>query len=309
MSVTPAWAAVAGVAGAVGAGVYIAAVADRAVGATVAGERGRAGRALGGPFRAAALWLVQGRATTERPDARAWALAPALYLGLAAVAVSVVPLTRNVTAVDVDAGLVLFGAAQALAVIPVFPNGWSSNSMLPLIGAFRFIAEALSYEMPNLLALLSVSVPASSLALGDIVTSQHHLWNVVRIPLGLPLFLFAGAGLAFWGPVDLPDGADLGGGTQAETSGAHLLAWTTGRLAMLFAISAMGAAAFLGGWLGPVLPGAAWMIVKTVALLVVLVSSRHLVARVRPERYVVISWAVLIPLALVNVIVAAAVSL
>lgn len=302
------WAAVLGVGVAVAVGAYVTAVADRAVAAVIA-HNPVGWDALAGPARTVALGVIQSRTTTERPDGPAWALAPALYLSLAAAGLAVVPLSERLVAADVEGGLVLFGAVQALAVIPVFLNGWSSNSMLPLIGAYRFIAQALSYEMPNLLALLSVSVPASSLALDDIVASQQGLWNVVRIPLGLPLFLFAAAGLAFWGPVNLPDGADLAGGTQAETSGVHLLAWQLGRAAMLVATAAMGAAAFLGGWLGPGLPGWAWMAAKTLALLVVLVASRHLAGRVRPERYVVISWAVLIPLALVNVLIAAAVAL
>ena len=302
------WGAVLAVGLAVLVGTYVTAVTDRCVAVLVSRDE-MSLKVLSEPFRSIALGVAQGRTTTERPDGPAWALAPALYLGLAATALAVVPLSSTLVAVDVQGGLVLFGALQALAVIPVFLNGWSPNSMMPLIGAFRFIAQALSYEMPNLLALLSVSVPASSLALGDIVTSQQNVWNVVRIPLGLPLFLFAAAGLAFWGPLNLPDGADLAGGTQAETSGVHLLAWRAGRATVLVATAGMGAAAFLGGWLGPWLPGPVWMVLKTLVLLVLLVASRHVAARVRIERYVVISWAVLIPLALLNVVIAAAVSL
>lgn len=302
------WAAVLGVGVAVVVGAYLVAIADRAVGTAVARQR-MGWDVLAGPVRSAALGLVQSRTTTERPDAGAWALAPAMYLGLGAAALAVVPLSETVVAVDVESGLVLFGALQALSVIPVFLNGWSSNSMLPLIGGFRFIAQMLSFEMPNLLALLSVSVPASSLAIGDIVASQQGLWNVVRMPLGLPLFLFAAAGVSFWGPANLPDGADLAGGTQAETSGLHGLVWHAGRAAMLVATAAMAAAAFLGGWLGPGLPGWAWMVAKTLGLLVLLVGTRHVAARVRPERYVVISWVVLIPLALLNVLIAAVVAL
>lgn len=301
--------AVPAVGAAVAAGAYVTAVTDRAVAGIVAGDGPRWSSAVVGPLRSAALLAVQSRTTTERPDARAWALAPALYLGLAAAALAVVPLGPRWAAVDAAEGLVLFAAALALVVVPVFLNGWSSNSIFPLVGAFRFIAQSLSFEMPSLLALLSVSVPASSLRVTDIVASQQQLWNVVRIPLGLPLFLFAAAGLAFWGPVNLPDGADLVGGSQSETSGTHLLAWRVGRAAMLVATAAMAAAAFLGGWLGPVLPGWAWMTGKTLVLLVVLVASGHVAARVRPERYVVVSWVLLIPLALVNVIIAAAVSL
>jgi NADH-quinone oxidoreductase subunit H len=75
---------------------------------------------------------------------------------------------------------------------------------------------------------------------------------------------------------------------------------------MLVAVAAMGASGFLGGWFGPVLPGPLWVVLKTLVLLAVIVAVGHLVARIRIERFVVLSWAVLIPLALLNVFVAGA---
>ena len=43
------------------------------------------------------------------------------------------------------------------------------------------------------------------------------------------------------------------------------------------------------------------MTLKTLVLVAVMVTGGHLVARVRLERFVVVSWTVLIPLALVDV--------
>jgi NADH-quinone oxidoreductase subunit H len=290
-------------------GVYVTAIMDSAVGQAVAGTRSRFREVLAGPARSAAALMLTSRAGTERPDAAAWALAPALYLGLAAVALAVIPLSPSAVVADVGVGMVVFGAAQALVVIPVFLHGWSSNSAFPLIGGFRFIAQALSFEMPNLLALLAVTVPAQSLSVREVVMNQQGLWNIVRMPPGLPLFLVAALGLSFWGPLNLPDGPDLAGGSTAETSGSQLLVWRMARAAMLVATAAMGAAAFLGGWLGPWLPAPVWMVLKTFALLALLIGVGHLSARVRPERFVVISWAVLIPIALANVLLAAGVAL
>ncbi|MBI4259248.1 MAG: NADH-quinone oxidoreductase subunit H [Actinobacteria bacterium] len=283
-----------------GAGVYAVAVLDTVVRTTVSGGRLGSG-VLVLPIRRAALLLLQERTVTERPDARAWALAPAMLLGLAAAGIVVVPLDAGLAVADVSAGIVLFGAAMALVMVAVFLHGWSANSALPLVGGYRFVAQALSYEMPLALVLIAVALPAESLGVGDIVSSQEGLWNVVRQPLGLPLYLVAAMGLAFWGPLALPDGADLAGGTSAEASGAHLLVWRVARASVLVTVSAMGAACFLGGWQGPWLPGWAWTSIKTLALLVVLVSAGHLLPRIRPERFVVVAWAVLIPLALVDV--------
>lgn len=282
-------------------GVYVAAVIDRVVAGRIAGEALRPAPTLMAPLRESALLLFQQRSTTERPDAAAWALAPALLGALAAAALVVIPLGPSLALPDIDSGIVYFGAAMAMVMIAVFLNGWSANSMFPLIGGYRFIAQALSYEMPLALVLIAAALPAESLSVADIVRSQEPLWNVVRQPLGFPLYLVAALGLAFWGPLDLPDALDLAGGTAAELSGIALLLWRAAQLAVLVAVAAMGAAAFLGGWLGPWLPGPVWMVLKTAVVITLLVGARHVFARVRLERFVVISWAVLIPLALVDV--------
>ena len=289
-----------GVGVAVAIGAYAVAVLDRLAARAVAHRPLRVGATLAAPARDAALLLLQQRTSTERPDAAAWALAPALLAALAAAALAAVPLGPTLV-LPIDAGIVYFGAAMAMVMVAVYLHGWAANSAFPLVGAYRFVAEALSYEMPLALVLIAAALPAESLSVNAIVESQAGVWNVVRQPLGLPLYLVAGLGLAFWGPLNFPDSPDVAGGTAAEASGAQLLLWRAARAAVLVAVAAMGAAAFLGGWQGPWLPGAAWMTLKTLALLAALVTSGHVFARVRIERFVVVAWTVLIPLALVDV--------
>ena len=280
-------------------GTYAVAVLERLVQRVVAGEAIGWRAAAAEPVYRAALLLMQARTRTEHPDAALWALAPALLGGLAAAGMLVVPLAP--VALDIDAGIVLFGAAVALVMVAVYLHGWAPNAVFPLIGGYRFVAQALSYEMPLVLVLIAAALPAESLSVSAIVRSQEEIWNIVRQPLGLPLYLIAGLGLAFRGPLALPDGDDLAGGTAAEVSGTALLIWQIVRASVLVAVAAMGAAVFLGGWQGPWLPGPVWVVLKTLALLVVLVGAGEVVARVRIERFVVVSWAVLIPLALVDV--------
>lgn len=295
------WAAVLAVAVALGAGTYLVAALDHAWARLVAGDRPVLRPALVLPVSRAARLALRGRTTTERPDRPAWALGAAGFGALAAVALTVVPLSSTAAIADVRDGIVLFGAAMALVMVAVFLHGWSPNSVLPLVGGYRFVAQALSYEMPLVLVLIATALPAESLAVGDIVESQRSVWNVLRQPLGLPLFLIAGAGLAFWGPLATADGTDLAGGTRAESAASALLGWQVARAAMLVAVAAMAAAAFLGGWWGPLLPGPVWVVLKTLAVLTVLVASAHVLARLRLEGFVVVAWSVLIPLALVDV--------
>lgn len=287
-------------------GTYVVGVLDQLIGAITSGMPVRWQTTLAAPVRQTALLLVQQRRLTERYDGPGWALAPALFIGLAATALALVPLDAGAVVADPATGFVIFSAAIAFVMVAVYLHGWSPNSAFPLQGAYRYAAQALSFQIPFLLAMLATAIPAQSLSIVDIVTAQAPIWNVVRTPLGLPIYLVAGVGVSFWGPLNLPDAADLGQGTSLEDAGVVRALWQVARAAMLVSVAAMGAAGFLGGWWGPWLPGPVWVALKTVFLLLVLIASGHLLARVRIERFVVFCWVVLIPLALVNIFLAGA---
>ena len=283
-------------------GAYAAAVLHHVIAALLAGRSPSS--AWLEPLRLAALRLRQEVVPTERPDVLLWVLAPAAYAAVAALALTVVPLSEDVAIADVRAGIVLFGAAEALAIVAIFLHGWSPNSQLPLIGGYRFVAVALSYELVSMFVLIAVALPAESLQVSAIVHAQSETWNVVRQPLGLPLWILVTWGVTFMGPLGLPDGDDLAGGTSLEASGRPLLLWHVARGGMLTAMCGMGAAAFLGGWYGPLLPGWAWIGIKTLAVMAVVIGLAQVFARVPAERAVALLWTFGLPLAFADLLVA-----
>src|SRR3546814_621636 len=99
-----------------GVGAWLAAALDRAALKLMAG-RPLAAATIAEPWRQGSLHLVRQRIWTERPDAMNWLLAPALYLILAAVGMSVVPFAPGFVVADLDAGIVLWGACEALTVV------------------------------------------------------------------------------------------------------------------------------------------------------------------------------------------------
>ncbi len=191
----------------------------------------------------------------------------------------------------------------------MFLHGWSPNSPFPLIGAYRYAAIGLPVMLPSMFVLIAAALPAESLSLTRIVASQAELWNVVRQPLGLPLFLLVGLTLTLRGPFDYADGADLGGGTSAEDSGAGAALWQLARLAMLVSFSGVAAAVFLGGPLGPWLPGLAWMWLKTAGVAALTVAAGRSIARTTPSRMLTLLWIVALPLSFVHLAIAGVVSL
>lgn len=280
-------------------GAYLAAVIDVFVGRLTAG-RPIAG-ALFEPLRSAAM-LARQKPAFPAPDQPMWILAPAAYAAAAAVALAVVPLGEAVAIADVGAGVALFAGAEVAAFAAILLYGWSPSSQRPLIGGSRFVAVALTYGLVSMFALIAASLPAGSLQVSAIVASQTELWNVIRQPLGLPLWLVVTLGVTFTGPLDLATGSDL---DAADTSGRQLLVWRLARGAMLTAFCGMGAAIFLGGWLGPLLAGWLWMLLKTAALMVAVAALRHLYARMPAERAVLGLWTIGLPLALLHVLWAA----
>lgn len=251
---------------------------------------------LTAPLRRAALALVQQSNRTEHPDMLNWVLAPAAYLMLAAAGLSVVPLAPGMAVADLDSGIVLWGACESLTVVIVFLHGWSANSPLPLIGAYRYVAIGLPVMLISMFVLIGAALPAQSLSVSAIVESQHSLINALRQPLGLPLFLLLGLSLTLRGPFNYGDSADLAGGTATEVSGSAWLAWHTAKLAMLVSFSVMAASIFLGGYLGPLLPGPLWLVLKSACVLVALITIGRMFARMPPARMLTLLWTVLLPL-------------
>lgn len=299
-SVNPAFAVVV-IGVAVPLGVWAYAVLDRVMAEVVAGRRPRV--RPGAPLRRAAELVLQQRVRTERPDGPAWVLAPALYTALAVAGAAVVPWSARLAPADVPVGIVAWGSVEALAIVAVFLQGWSANAPLALIGAYRFVALGLCFMLVSMFVLIAAALPAESLRLSAIVSSQRGLWNVVRQPLGLPLFLFVGLGLTFLGPLDFADSADLAGGEGAEVSGASRLVWEAGRRAMIVAFSAMAATVFLGGWLGPWLPGPAWLALKALFVMTLLAALRHAAGRLPTEKMMTLVWVGLLPLSFLGLLV------
>ncbi|ORE91759.1 NADH dehydrogenase I subunit H [Stappia sp. 22II-S9-Z10] len=288
-------------------GAVLAVVLDAVARSALAGAP--AGRYLAGPLRQAAMRLSGQLVTTEAPDRANWRLAPGWYGALAAAGLAVVPFDEGLALVQLPTSIVLWGAVEALVVVVVFLHGWSPNAPFPLIGAYRYVATGLPVMLPSMFVLIGAALPARSLDVLAIVESQREMWNVVRQPLGLPLLLIVGLSLTLRGPMDYADSADLAGGSSAEDSGPARAMWQAARLAMLVAFSAMAATVFLGGYLGPLLPGPLWLALKTALVLVLMVAATHLLPRMPVSRMVTFLWVVLLPISFLHLLAAGLVAL
>jgi NADH-quinone oxidoreductase subunit H len=264
--------------------------------------------AMGWPLRAAAGLLVQQRRRTVAADVLLWRGGILALLAAGVLASLVTPLGRWAVA-DLSVGVVWFNAMEVVAWAAVWLVGWGANSAYGLIGGYRFVAQGLAYELPHMFALITAALGAESLRVADIVSAQEPVWFVVWMPAAFVVYLASLLAMAFWGPFDHPVGRDIAGGAVAELSGVDRLLFLAGRWLLLVSGAAFAVPLFLGGGNGPLLPAWLWSVLKTVAVLALLVWLRRRLPTVRMERYQEIAWLVLIPLTLLQALVVAVVLL
>ncbi len=260
------------------------------------------------PLREVARLLVTTRRTTPAPDAPLWRLGSA-GVTVAALLASVVTPVGGYAVADLDIGVVWWTALMALLWVLVWLAGWGPNSAYSLVAGYRFIAQALAYEMPLALSVITAALAAGSLRLGAIVTAQQGLWYAAWMPVAFVVYLVCALAISFWGPFGQPVAADLAGGVRAELSGVDRLVFGAGRYVVLAAVAAFAVPLFLGGGLGPLLPAWLWSLLKMLAVLAALVLARWRLPLVRTDRFEELAWMVLIPAVLVQMFVVAVVVL
>ncbi len=261
-------------------------------------------RSLREPLRSGARLLAEQPRRLPAPDVLLGRLAVVLVPSAALLALAVVPVGFAGAAwLSTSADLVWFNAAEVLLWVAWWCAGWSPNSVLPLVGAYRFLAQGLSYELPLMFSLITVGVAAGSLRVSDVLLAQQGVWFVVVMPVAAAVFMCAAAAFASWGPFAGPMGRDLGGGVLAETTGPARLALSAGRALFLGVAAAMTATLFLGGPAGPVASGWWWLLLKTVLVTAVMVALARRLPVLPPDRTVDVAWVVVLPLTIVQALV------
>ncbi len=247
-------------------------------------------------------------------------LAPLVLVVPVFLTLAVVPVGRNMVAVDLDAGVLFFFAVGAATELSVFMAGWSSRNKYSLLGAMRAVAQMISYEIPLILAVLPVIMFAGSLSTVRIVEAQIGFsgwlpeWNAFT-PWGFAaflLFLIAGTAEANRSPFDLPEGeSEIIAGYYIEYSGFKFALFFLGEYIGLFAMSGLAITLFLGGWGAPlaplqVIPGYVWFFGKLLTLIGVFIWVRGTLPRLRMDQLMNFAWKFMLPMALFAILSAMA---
>jgi len=255
-------------------------------------------------------------------DAVVHFLAPVVLVVVVFMGYAVLPVGRNMTLVNMDAGLLFYFAMGASTELSVFMAGWSSRNKYSLLGAMRAVAQMISYEVPLLMSSVAVVMITGSLSLNKIVEAQNqYTWGLphwyIFTPWGLAGFLmYATAATAETNrsPFDLPEGeSELVAGYFTEYSGFKFAEFFLGEYVGMLSISGLGATLFLGGWSSPIgvapftlVPSWIWFFGKVMLSMCVFIWLRGTLPRLRQDQLMNFAWKFVLPFTMLNLFVAAA---
>ena len=241
-------------------------------------------------------------------------LAPALTLVPALIIFAVIPFGPSFVITDVNIGLLYVFAVASLGVYGIVLAGWASNSKYALLGGLRSSAQMVSYELSLALSVIGVVMWTGSLSLVEIVEGQAGSWygivprwNIFPQFFGFLIFLVSSNAELNRAPFDLAEAeTELVAGYHTEYSSMKFALFFMAEYANMIAAGALAATLFLGGWQGPFLPPVIWFLLKVFAFIFLFVWLRATLPRFRYDQLMRFGWKVLLPAALANVMVTAA---
>jgi len=237
--------------------------------------------------------------------------APVLCFVAAFLAYICIPFGKDLIVADLNIGILYIMAVTTFTIIALLMAGWGSNNKYALLGGMRSAAQVISYEVPMVASILTVIIYAGSLSMIDIVQSQDSFfgWFICRLPFGpiaFVTYIIAATAEANRTPFDIPEAEqELVAGFNVEYSGMKFAMFFLAEFINLFTVSAIAVTLFLGGWEGPWLPSWLWFLLKTLAVVFLLMMFRWTYPRLRVDQLMEFAWKFLVPVTFANLILAA----
>jgi len=207
---------------------------------------------------------------------------------------------------DVDIGILYIFAMGTLGEYGIVLGGWSSGNKYAILGALRAAAQMISYEVALGLIVIGTIILSGSLRLTEIVEAQRDVWFIVYQPFAFLLYIVAALAEINRTPFDMPESeSELACGFNVEYSSMKFALFMIAEYAHLVTVAALTTTLFLGGWLGPVLPGPVWFVLKTLLIIFIFIWIRGTYPRMRYDHIMKFGWKFLFPAALANVVITA----
>lgn len=277
---------------------------------------------VGGRFGLAQTLADVGKLLTKEfvtpygADAAAYNIAPFLIVMTALLMWAVMPFTANMVGVDLNIGLFYILSISSVSVVCLLLAGWGSNNKYALLGAFRAVAQLVSYEVPMVISLLVPIILARTMSLNGIAEAQVIPYLFV-VPVSAVIFYISALAETGRTPFDLLEAeSEIVAGFHVEYGGMKFGMFFLAEFVSTLFMSALFATIYWGGYrfflwewiVGGTTPAILEFFVffvKMFAVYFVFIWVRATFPRVRIDQMLNFNWKFLVPLVLVLILATA----
>jgi NADH-quinone oxidoreductase subunit H len=221
---------------------------------------------------------------------------------------AVLPFASNIIGTSLNVGALYIVGVGSLGTLAIMMGGWASNNKYALLGAFRTVAQLVSYEAPMILSLLVPVILARTMDLNSIVQAQS-VWFIVAAPIAALIFFVTSVAEVGRTPFDLLEAeSEIVAGFHIEYSGMKFGMFFVAEFLHAFTVGALTAVLFLGGWRGPFaeqvpLLGIVYFILKAFLGYFIVILMRTTLPRIRIDHMLDLNWKFLVPTSLSVIVV------
>lgn len=247
-------------------------------------------------------------------------IAPIMLLVPAIMSFVTIPFGEQLAARHIDLGLLMIFAFASVNVLGLLIGGWGSANKYAIIASARVVSQNVAYEIPMLLTAIALVMATNTMNLNEIIIQQgggFWNWNLIRLtwaaspltPIAFLIFFTCMLAETNRAPFDMAEAeSELVAGTFTEYPGMGFGVFFMGEYANIVIGACLVTILFLGGWQSPLpfLPNSVvWFLMKMYAIIFTVVWVRWTFPRTQFYALLNLSWKILIPISLLNLIVTA----
>jgi NADH-quinone oxidoreductase subunit H len=283
----------------------------------------RPGPNVNGPFGLLQPLADGGKLMTKQlvipggADKALFMVAPVLAMAPAIMSFVTIPFSEIVVAKSMNVGVLMIFAFASLGSLSILFAGWGSRNKYGVMSSVRAVSQAISYEIPMLITVITIVMITGSMNLHDLATSQaggFWHWNIIPslasplMPISFLIFFICSLAETNRAPFDLGEAeSELVAGFHTEYGSMGFGLFFMGEYANIVIGASLITILFLGGWGCPFgfFPSVFWFLLKIYILIATFIWIRWTFPRTTIYGLLNLSWKILIPISLANLLLTA----
>nr|YP_010350396.1 NADH dehydrogenase subunit 1 [Ixodes hirsti]UOK09877.1 NADH dehydrogenase subunit 1 [Ixodes hirsti] len=191
-------------------------------------------------------------------------------------------------------GLVIMLCVSSLSVYVILWGGWSSNSKYSLLGAYRGVAQVISYEVSMAMILISMIFFCESFNIEKVLEFQEKFYLLFGYISLFIIWLITCFAETNRSPFDLSEGeSELVSGFNIEYGSWSFAMLFMAEYGNMIFFSLVSSYLFMGG--------SGILFVKTMIIMMLFVVVRGTLVRYRYDKLMMMAWKVILPFSILMV--------